>query len=111
MMQRFDLPLSLHSLCFSTVHFYSPTMVNVLVLGGHGKIALQITRLLAASNHVITSVIRDASQTADILATAPSSRPDLVKPLVSSLEETPPEKILQQLEGIDWVVWSAGIYT
>lgn len=86
-------------------------MVNVLVLGGHGKIALQMTRLLAASNHTVTSVIRDSSQTADILATAPSSRPDLVKPFVSSLEETPPEAILQQLEGIDWVVWSAGIYT
>lgn len=85
-------------------------MVNVLVLGGHGKIALQITRLLAASGHTVTSVIRDASQTADILATAPSSHTGLIKPLVSSLEETDAETILQQLEGIDWVIWSAGMY-
>lgn len=86
-------------------------MVNVLVLGGHGKIALQITRLLAASNHTVTSVIRDASQIPDIKATAPPSNPDLVKPLVSSLEETPYETILKQLEKIDWVVWSAGMYS
>lgn len=84
-------------------------MVNVLVLGGHGKIALQITKLLAASNHTVTSIIRNAAQIPTIQATAPASNPALVKPLVSSLEETPYDTILQQLDGIDWVVWSAGI--
>ena len=35
-------------------------MSNVLILGGHGKVALLAAPLLAAAGHTVTSAIRKA---------------------------------------------------
>ncbi|RPA89229.1 hypothetical protein L873DRAFT_1832051 [Choiromyces venosus 120613-1] len=67
-------------------------MVNVLVLGGHGKIAQVISKILAQKGHQITSVIRDPSKSSTI-----QSLHKNVTPLVSL-----------EMENINWVVWSAG---
>ncbi|CUS12653.1 unnamed protein product [Tuber aestivum] len=78
-------------------------MVNVLVLGGHGKIAQVISRILGQKGHQVTSVIRDPSQSAVV-----GSLHKNVTPLVSSLEESTPSSIQKEMENINWVVWSAG---
>ncbi|KAL7267109.1 hypothetical protein RUND412_010317 [Rhizina undulata] len=81
-------------------------MVNVLLLGGHGKIALRMTKLLTSARYNVTSVIRDPSHINDI--NAASAAPEYINPLVASIEDSTPESIAKQLEGVDWVIWSAG---
>lgn len=65
-----------------------------------------MTKLLTKAGHIVTSIIRSADHIPDINAHAVS--PGLVKPTVSSIEDATPESIAVQLEGIDWVIWSAG---
>ncbi|KIJ40997.1 hypothetical protein M422DRAFT_48792 [Sphaerobolus stellatus SS14] len=57
-------------------------MSNVVIIGGHGKIALRLAGLLAKSSFNVTSVIRNASQAGDITAQS-------AKPHVLSLEAAP----------------------
>ncbi|KAJ3787210.1 hypothetical protein GGU11DRAFT_746627 [Lentinula aff. detonsa] len=82
-------------------------MVRVLVLGGHGKVALQMTKILAAHNHKVTSVIRNPDHTKDIIDQYPEN-PSLIHPVMASIEETDEEGAKKLMEGIQWVVWSAG---
>ncbi|PWW73753.1 hypothetical protein C7212DRAFT_359249 [Tuber magnatum] len=70
-------------------------MVNVLVLGGHGKIARAISRILAQKGHQITSVIRDPSQSSVV-----ESLYGNVTPLVSSLEN-PPHPAFKMTKAVD----------
>ncbi|KAJ8077996.1 hypothetical protein PM082_000198 [Marasmius tenuissimus] len=83
-------------------------MAKVLVLGGHGKVALRITKLLAAQNHHVVSVIRNAEHLTDIRALAPSHNIQLVEPVVASVEDADDEVAARMMKDIDWVVWSAG---
>jgi nucleoside-diphosphate-sugar epimerase len=80
-------------------------MVRVLLLGGHGKVALRMTKLLAAQNHTVTSIIRDPNHIAEIQ----SLHPDLVKPVVASIEEADDQAAKNLVSEHEWVVWSAGI--
>jgi len=73
---------------------------SVVIIGGHGKIALQLAHLLEPT-HAVTSVIRDSHQSADIdLAGA--------KPFVLSLEDDSVEKFAELFEGYDVVYFCAG---
>ncbi|KAF9257950.1 NAD(P)-binding protein [Marasmius fiardii PR-910] len=83
-------------------------MARALVLGGHGKVATRITKLLAAQNHHVVSVIRTAEHVADIRALAPSHNIQLVEPVVASIEDADDEVAARMMKDIDWVVWSAG---
>ncbi|THV08347.1 NAD(P)-binding protein [Dendrothele bispora CBS 962.96] len=83
-------------------------MPSILVLGGHGKVALRLTKILAAQNHVVTSIIRNQDHAQEIQQLAPPQNPSLVKPVVASIEESDDEAARKLMEGIDWVVWSAG---
>jgi len=85
-------------------------MAKVLLLGGHGKVALRITKLLAAQNHHVVSVIRNAEHIADIRALAPSHNIQLVEPVLASVEDADDEVAARMMKDIDWVVWSAGSY-
>ncbi|CAO1599471.1 hypothetical protein XANCAGTX0491_003195 [Xanthoria calcicola] len=83
---------------------------RILLLGGHGKISLLLTPRLVAHSWHVTSVIRDASQTDDILATVEGDRRS-VDVLVSSLEDVKSQADAQQVidrSKPDYVVWSAG---
>ncbi|KAF9064982.1 hypothetical protein BDP27DRAFT_1298592 [Rhodocollybia butyracea] len=82
-------------------------MVQVLLLGGHGKVALHMTKLLAARNHKITSIIRNSDHAQDIRNQYPEN-PELINPVVSSIEDADEEGAKKLMDGIDWVVWSAG---
>ncbi|KAL4910431.1 hypothetical protein BDW74DRAFT_145047 [Aspergillus multicolor] len=86
--------------------------LNVLLLGGHGKVALHLTPLLLARSWDVTSVIRNPAHESEILALANTDKArGKLNVLVSSLDEiqTPADaaKIISQVDP-DYVVWSAG---
>ena len=94
----------------------------MLLLGGHGKVALLLTPLLLARGWDVTSVIRDASQGEDILSAAAniSTLPSheqaqrsqgRVTVLVRSLDDVQTVAAAQALLNDvqpDFVVWAAG---
>jgi dTDP-4-dehydrorhamnose reductase len=87
-----------------------PPSTRILLLGGHGKVSLLMTPKLVARSWHVTSVIRNAEQTAAILD-AGKAGPGTVDVLVESLEDVKSDadaqRILDQVKP-DWVVWSAG---
>lgn len=83
---------------------------RILLLGGHGKVALYLTPLLLAHNHHVTSLIRNPNQKQEILALKKGS--GSLDVLVSSLDEvTSDEKASSILAAVkpDYVVWAAGM--
>ncbi|KAI9730063.1 MAG: hypothetical protein M1834_006055 [Cirrosporium novae-zelandiae] len=83
---------------------------RVLLLGGHGKVALLMTPLFLARSWHVISVIRDPAQKAEILQTG-EGKPGKVEVLVESLENTKSERdarrVIDQVKP-NYVVWSAG---
>ncbi|KAJ3860088.1 hypothetical protein EV359DRAFT_49823 [Lentinula novae-zelandiae] len=82
-------------------------MVRVLLLGGHGKVALHMTKLLAAHDHKISSVIRNPDHAIEI-SDQYSENPSLIEPVVASIEQTDEEGAKELMKGVEWVIWSAG---
>ena len=85
---------------------------RVLLLGGHGKVSLLLTPHLLARSWQVTSVIRDASQTEDILSKG-KNLPGKVDVLIRSLEEIKSEQEAREVihqSAPDYIVWSAGEY-
>lgn len=76
-------------------------MSNVLILGGHGKVALRLAPLLVGRGDTVTSVVRNPDHEADVAATG-------ARPLVADIESLGTEQLTDLLEGHDAVVWSAG---
>ncbi|CEL01256.1 Putative NAD dependent epimerase/dehydratase family protein [Aspergillus calidoustus] len=86
--------------------------MQVLLLGGHGKVALHLTPLLLARAWDVTSVIRNPDHEPEILALAKgASAKGKLDVLISSLDDVKTEadaaKILADTDP-DYVVWSAG---
>ena len=44
-------------------------MARIIIIGGHGKVALIAERLLTAAGHAVDAVIRNPDQSADVAAT------------------------------------------
>lgn len=86
---------------------------RVLLLGGHGKIALYLTPLLLARSWNVTSVIRNADHEAEILKLG-AGHPGKVSVLVSSLDDVKSvadaQSILDRVRP-EYVVWAAGNYS
>lgn len=89
-------------------------MPRILLLGGAGKIAMHLTKLLLArgSSYHITSVIRNGNpaQTEHIMAAA-KGKPGICDVWVRSLEDVTKEKQAAEMieeSGAEWVVWCAG---
>ncbi|KAL2872438.1 uncharacterized protein BJX67DRAFT_7252 [Aspergillus lucknowensis] len=85
--------------------------MQVLLLGGHGKIALHLTPLLLARAWNVTSVIRNPDHEPEILALGKGANAKgKLHVLISSLDEIKSEadaaKILSDTDP-DYVVWSA----
>ncbi|MGC4933683.1 SDR family oxidoreductase [Gordonia sp. DT30] len=76
-------------------------MARVIIIGGHGKIALRLARLLTARGDAVSSVIRNGAQTDDVEATGAT-------PVVADVEKLDVDGIAGLLRGHDAVVWSAG---
>ncbi len=77
------------------------TPQNIAIIGGHGKIALLLTRLLADQGTQVTSFIRKAEQSADIEAAGGT-------PLVADVETLSAEDFAEHLTGQQAVVFAAG---
>ncbi|KIY64432.1 NAD(P)-binding protein [Cylindrobasidium torrendii FP15055 ss-10] len=87
------------------------TSPHILLLGGHGKIALYLTPRLISRGWTVTSVVRNPDHEADIHAAAPNAAKGALNVLVSDLAEISTQEAAQAV--IDtvrptWVVWSAG---
>ena len=76
-------------------------MTRTTIIGGHGKVALRLARLLSATGHDVTSWVRNPAHVADVEATGATA-------LVADVERLATEEIAAHLAGQDAVVWSAG---
>jgi len=76
-------------------------MSRILVLGGHGKVALLLEPLLVARGDEVTAVIRNPDHADDVAATGATPR-------VADIETLDTEGLADLITGHDAVVWSAG---
>ncbi|TDD73701.1 NAD(P)H-binding protein [Actinomadura rubrisoli] len=75
--------------------------MNVVIAGGHGQIALRLSRLLAARGDTVLSVIRNTAHAGEVRATGAG-------PVVCDLETAPVEEVTDVVTGADAVVFAAG---
>lgn len=76
-------------------------MTRIAIIGGHGKVALLLSTILAGEGHSVTSFIRNPDHSADVAATGAT-------PGILDIENAPTAAIAEALQGHDAVVWSAG---
>lgn len=76
-------------------------MSRIVIIGGHGKIALLLAPLLTSRGDEVTAVIRNPDHSTDVAATGAS-------PLVADVEHLDPTALGEVLSGHDAVVWTAG---
>lgn len=76
-------------------------MADILIIGGHGKVALLLERLLAERGEQATGLIRNAEQQYDVSAAG-------ARPLVADIQRLSTQEIGAIIGGRDAVVWSAG---
>jgi len=74
---------------------------RILLIGGHGKIALLLEPLLAGRGDVVTAVIRNPEHEADVAATG-------AVPLIADVETFDVDQLTNLISGNDIVIWSAG---
>ncbi|QCQ15803.1 SDR family oxidoreductase [Microbacterium sp. RG1] len=76
-------------------------MSRILIIGGHGKIALLLAPLLAARGDEVTSVVRNPDHVDDVHAAGATA-------LVLDVAAADTTTLSDALAGNDAVVWSAG---
>lgn len=74
---------------------------TVTIIGGHGKIALRLSKLLHEAGHQVTSWVRDPLQVPDVQEAGGGA-------VVNDIELMSPEAMADALANTDVVVWSAG---
>ncbi|UNK71829.1 SDR family oxidoreductase [Microbacterium sp. H1-D42] len=76
-------------------------MARILIVGGHGKVALLLAPILVSQGDEVTSVIRNPAHADTVRATGAT-------PVVFDIEHGDREAIAAVIAGQDAVVWSAG---
>jgi uncharacterized protein YbjT (DUF2867 family) len=76
-------------------------MARIIVFGGHGKVALHLTRHLTQRGDEVTSVFRNPDHSPDVAATG-------AKPVVANIEQLDTKALADLVTGHDAVVFSAG---
>lgn len=76
-------------------------MARIIIIGGHGKVALRAYPHLLERGHDVTGVIRNPEHTEEVARTGASA-------LVADVEHLDTMAITDVLSGHDVVVWSAG---
>ena len=76
-------------------------MTRIVIVGGHGKIALKLATLLTTAGHEVTSLVRNPDHRDDVAATGAA-------PVVADVEKLSTSSIGDVIAGHDVVVWSAG---
>ena len=75
--------------------------MRIVIAGGHGKIARELTRILAADQHEVVGLIRKPEQSADLMV-------DGAIPEVVDLESASVDEVAKFLKGADAAVFAAG---
>jgi len=75
--------------------------MEIVIAGGHGKIALLTEQLLADAGHTVRALIRNSAHDADVEATG-------AQPVVADLEKLEPDQLAPLLRGADAVIYAAG---
>ncbi|OCG73929.1 SDR family oxidoreductase [Microbacterium sediminis] len=76
-------------------------MARIIVIGGHGKVALRLAPQLAERGDEVTAIIRNPDHWSDVEAAGAT-------PLVADVEALDTAEIAALFAGHDAVVWSAG---
>jgi uncharacterized protein YbjT (DUF2867 family) len=76
-------------------------MSRIVVIGGHGKVALYLARILTERGDEVTSVFRNPDHADDVAATG-------ARPVVADIETLDTDALAELLAGHDAVVFSAG---
>lgn len=76
-------------------------MAHIIVIGGHGKIALQLARILTARGDQVSSVFRNPDHAGEVAATGAT-------PITADIEQLDTAALADLLSGNDAVVFSAG---
>lgn len=76
-------------------------MARILIIGGHGKVALLLAPLLVAAGHTVNAVIRNPDHEGDVAATGAT-------PVLADIEAFDAEQLRNLASGNDAIVWSAG---
>lgn len=76
-------------------------MSRIAIIGGHGKVALHLSRILSDEGHDVTSYIRNPDHASDVTGTGASAE-------VLDVENSTTAELASALCGHDAVVWSAG---
>ncbi|MGO9381627.1 MAG: NAD(P)H-binding protein [Mycobacterium sp.] len=76
-------------------------MARVIVIGGHGKVALQLARILTERGDEVDSVFRNPDHSGDVAATGAT-------PVVADIERLDTNALADLVAGQDAVVFSAG---
>lgn len=76
-------------------------MARILIIGGHGKVALLLEPLLVAAGHEVSAVIRRPEQAAEVADTGAT-------PLVADITAGDVEALAELFDGQEVIVWSAG---
>ena len=75
--------------------------MRIVIAGGHGKIALRLTRLLSERGDLVGSIIRKTEQEPDVTEAG-------AVPIVCDLEQASPQEVAQAIGSADAVVFAAG---
>ena len=76
-------------------------MSRIVIIGGHGKVALHLARILTDRGDHVTSVFRNPDHGDDVAATG-------ARPVVADIEKVDTDALSDLLTGHDAVVFSAG---
>ncbi|GAA1570065.1 NAD(P)H-binding protein [Kribbella sancticallisti] len=75
--------------------------MRVVIAGGHGQIALRLTKILSADGHQVVGLVRNPAHEADIAAVGGSVA-------VLDLEQASVDAVAEVLAGADVAIFSAG---
>jgi uncharacterized protein YbjT (DUF2867 family) len=76
-------------------------MARVVVIGGHGKVALELARILTERGDEVDSVFRNPDHSDEVAATG-------ARPVVADIERLDTDALADLVAGHDAVVFSAG---
>jgi uncharacterized protein YbjT (DUF2867 family) len=76
-------------------------MAHIIVIGGHGKVALHLARILSERGDQVTSVFRNPDHTDDVAAAG-------AEPVTADIENLDTDALAALVAGKDAVVFAAG---
>ncbi len=76
-------------------------MSRIAIIGGHGKVALELARILTSTGHQVSSFFRNPDHAADVSATGAT-------PVVADIEHLATPELASRIRGHDAIVFAAG---